>query len=322
MRFSTFRSFAAGMLAIAGTAAPLAATAEELVLRAAAFTPMETTWGIPFHKFVEHVNETGKGVLQINAMGPEAMPATEQPNALRSGLLDLIATPPGMYKQVVGEANAQDLSNLSLAEQRASGGYAALNTLTRERLNAEMLTTYGPGVNFHLYLTQPITDAAALNGLRVRTQPIFGPFFDSLGLSGTTIPIPETYTALERGVVQGYGFPAWGVQDLGWTKLTKVRVEPGFYNVVVNILINGEKLDSLTPEQRAVLDESVAWFEAEMVTYQAEQNVVHLAAQDEAGITGQNLGEDFAQQAANIYWGVLEDENPESIPELRALLQR
>lgn len=299
-----------------------AAQADELVLRGASFSPMETTWGGPFRTFVDRVNETGKGIIRIEAMGPEAMPATEQPIALRSGLLDMIATPPGMYKQIVAESNAQDLSDLSLTEQRASGGYDALNALTRDKLNAQMLTTYGPGVNFHLYLTRDIAGIDDLRGMRVRSQPIFGPFFGALGLSTTTIPIPETYTALERGVVQGYGFPAWGVQDLGWDKLTKVRVEPGFYNVVVNVLMNRSRYDALTDEQRRVIDEAVAWFETEMVTYQAEQSIHHRAAQDAAGIKGVDMGADFAVKAANVYWDELASESPDTIAGLRALLQR
>jgi len=299
-----------------------AVSADELVLRGASFSPMETTWGEPFKIFVDHVNETGKGVIRIDAMGPEAIPATEQPMAVRSGLLDVIATPPGMYKQVIAEANAQDLSNLTLAEQRSSGGYEALNLIAREKLSAQMVTTYGPGVPFHLYLTQEVASGDDLKGLRVRSQPIFGPFFGSLGLSTSTIPIPETYTALERGVVQGYGFPAWGVQDLGWDKLTKVRVEPGFYNVVVNVLMNKDRYDALTPEQRKIIDDSAAWFEAEMVSFQAEKSAEHRAAQDAAGIKSVDLGAEFATTAANLYWETLASENPETVKELRGLLQR
>ena len=312
------------LLLASASAALLAqpALSQELVLRGGSYSPLEATWGIPFKMFVDHVNETGKGVLQITAMGPEAIPGTEQPNALRSGLLDFVAMPPGSYKHVVPESNAQDLSNMTLAEQRASGGYAALNELTRARLNAEILTTYGPGVNFHLYLTKEIAGVEDLKGMRVRGQPIFGPFFTSLGMSMTTVPIPETYTALERGVVSGYGFPAWGVQDLGWDKLTKIRVEPGFYNVVLNILVNKDKLAALSPEQRKVLDDAVIWFEAEMQDYQVAQAGIHLAAQQAAGIAPLDLGEGFARQAADAYWEELQRDSPDTIPGLRALLQK
>lgn len=310
------------LAAVCAAAQTLPAHADELVLRGGSYSPLEATWGIPFKMFVDHVNATGKGVLQITAVGPEAIPGTEQPNALRSGLLDFVAMPPGTYKSVVPEGNAQDLSSMSLAEQRASGGYDALNVITRAKMNAEMLTTYGPGVGFHLYLTKEIAGIDDLKGMRVRGQPLFGPFSNALGLSMTTVPIPETYTALERGVVQGYFFPAWGVQDLGWDKLTKQRVEPSFYNVVVNILANKDRLATLTLEQRKVLDNAVAWFEAEMIGYQAKQAGIHRAAQDAAGIKPLDLGEGFARKAADAYWAELERQHPDTIPALRAKLQK
>lgn len=197
-----------------------------------------------------------------------------------------------------------------------------LDALTRAKLNATMLATYGPGVKFHLYLNRPLAGAEDLRGLRVRSQPIFDPFFASLGLSTTTIPIPETYTALERSVVQGYGFPAWGVQDLGWDGPTAVRVDPGFYNVVVNILVNEDRYESLTDEQRSILYEAAIWFEDFMETYQAEQSIMHRDAQDAAGIASLDFGEDFARRAADVYWDTLEQESPGTIPALRAAFQR
>lgn len=322
MKRTMFHLRSAAVAGLMTLAAAGSAAAEELVLHGAVFAPMETTWGAPFKLFVDHANEIGAGVLRIEPLGPEAIPGTEQPNALRSGLIDIAATVPGMYKQVVPESNAQDLSNMTLEEQRKSGGYDLLKKITREKLNADILTTYGPGVHFHLYLTEEIKSVDDLKGLRVRSQPIFNPFFTSLDISVSTIPIPETYTALERGVVQGYGFPAWGVQDLGWDRLTKVRVDPGFYNVVVNILVNEERYQSLTPEQRKVLDDTAIWFDAKMKEYMSEKSAMHRAAQDEAGIVGVDLGEGFARQAADTYWDELAKQSPEMIAKLRAVLQK
>ena len=47
-------------------------------------------------------------------------------------------------------------------------------------------------------------------------------------------PVGWPYTALERGVVDGYGWPVTGIFDLGWEKVTKFRMEPPFYRVEVN----------------------------------------------------------------------------------------
>lgn len=301
----------------------ISANAAEVTLRAAVFAPLDTTWGAPFQILVDRINETGKGVLQIRTMGPEAIPATEQPNAIRSGLIDMVATPPGMYKSAMVEANAQDLSNLTLAEQRASGGYDALNEILSKKLGATALTTYGTGVPFHLYLTsENIQTPADLEGLRVRSQPIFAPFFSDLSLNQSMIPISEVYTSLDRKVVQGYGFAAWGLSDMGWDQLTNVRVDPGFYSVVVNVLINQKKLDQLTPEQSKVLADAVEWFEEEMLVYKTKMDEKNLKEQEEAGIKVVNFGPEFAQRAHELYWEDLEKLSPNEIPKLRSLLEQ
>jgi TRAP-type C4-dicarboxylate transport system substrate-binding protein len=53
-----------------------------------------------------------------------------------------------------------------------------------------------------------------------------------------TTPPGEVYTALERNVVDGYGWPIGGIFDLNWQEKTKYRVDPGFYDAEVSIIMN------------------------------------------------------------------------------------
>src|SRR5471030_1973081 len=84
--------FAAGLGLL--MAASASGTAQELTLKAAVFVPPSTTYGVPFKRFVDHVNETGKGSLQIRIVGgPEAVPADNQAQAVKSGVLDIASIP-------------------------------------------------------------------------------------------------------------------------------------------------------------------------------------------------------------------------------------
>ena len=216
--------------ALGFAAAAGAASAEELTLKSAVFVPPTTTYGIPFKRFVDRVNETGKGVLQIRIVGgPEAVPADGQALAVKNGVLDLSAIPTAYYKSLMVEGDAQVLNDLSLAEQRKSGLYAALNELANQKMNANYLTSYGIGVHFHFYVTKDMAVAkpADLKGLRFRGQPNYAAMFRHYGIAGVNIAPSEVYTALERGTVQGYGWPLWGIEDFGWDKLTKTRIDPG-----------------------------------------------------------------------------------------------
>jgi TRAP-type C4-dicarboxylate transport system substrate-binding protein len=302
-----------------------AAGAEKLTLKSAVFVPPSTTYGIPFKRFVDRVNETGKGVLQIRIVGgPEAVPADSQAQAVKNGVLDLAAIPPAYYKSAMVEGDAQILSDMTLAEQRKSGAYAALNAIAGERMNALYLTTYGIGVPFHFYVTKDmaITKPEDLSGLRFRGQPNYNALFKHYGIAGVNIAAPEVYTALERGTVQGYGWPLWGINDFGWEKLTKIRIDPGFYNVVNTVLMNKSKYASLSPEQKKVLDDAVAWFEQDDVRCAAEKTKETLEMQAKAGIKTVDFGPEFKKLAVSLYWDDLKKLSPDAMAKLQPLLTK
>ena len=82
-------------------------------------------------------------------------------------------------------------------------------------------------------------------------------------LGGTTVTTApgEVYTALERGVVDGYGWPVSGIFDLGWEKVTKFRLEPAFYSVEVGVLVNNDVWKGLSDAQKKVLNDAALWLE-------------------------------------------------------------
>jgi TRAP-type C4-dicarboxylate transport system substrate-binding protein len=323
LRALSGRLFAAGLAVLGIAGAP--ASAEELTLKGAVFVPPSTTYGIPFKRFVDHVNEIGKGILQIRIVGgPEAVPADGQAQAVKNGVLDLAAIPPAYYKSAMVEGDAQILSDMTLAEQRKSGAYAMLSGIAGERMNALYLTTYGIGVPFHLYVTKDMAVAKPedLSGLRFRGQPNYNAIFKHYGIAGVNIAAPEVYTALERGTVQGYGWPLWGINDFGWEKLTKMRVDPGFYNVVNTVLMNKSKYDQLMPAQRKVLDDAVVWFENDDLRYTADKTKETLDLQAKAGIKPVNFGPDWKKTAVLLYWDDLKKLSPDVIAKLQPLLTK
>ena len=62
-------------------------------------------------------------------------------------------------------------------------------------------------------------------------------------------------------MVDGYGWPVTGIFDLGWEKVTKFRMEPAFYSVEVNVLVNLDAWKGLNDAQRKVLNDAALWLE-------------------------------------------------------------
>ena len=149
-----------------------------------------------------------------------------------------------------------------MSELRKNGGYDFMAKFYAQKMNAMFLARVVDNNPFHLYLNKPI-DKPDLNGLKLRITPVYRDFFQAMGATVVQTAPGEVYTALERGVVDGYGWPITGVFDLGWNERTKYRVDPGFYSAEVSILINKATGISSTPSRKAVLTKAAEESEAE-----------------------------------------------------------
>jgi TRAP-type C4-dicarboxylate transport system substrate-binding protein len=304
---------AAALLFTAG-----AAGAQEATLSAVVFVPKNTTFGEIFVRFVEHVNKEGKGVVKIDLRGgPDAIPTFEQGNAVRTGVVDMVSLPPTFYANVCPECDAQILAPKHTPELRKTGFWPVLQKYSTQKLNAHILSAYGDGVGFHIWTSKPPQNNS-LKGMRLRTTPNYTPLFTALGVSLVQTAPGEVLTALERGVVDGYGWPAIGMFDLGWGAHTKYRIDPGFYNVIVNVLVNENKWKSLNDKQRAVLNNAATWLEQENVRWVAERKAADEKKIKEAGIQIVDLGPNHRKLAYDAYWDFLAKRAPEPIKELKA----
>jgi len=301
------------LLGAAGTA-----SAQETTLNAVVFVPRNTTFGEIFVRFVDQANKEGKGLVQIKLIGgPDAIPTFEQGNALRTGVVDMVSLPPTFYTNVCPECDAQILPPLQTPQLKKTPFWTVLQKYTNQKVNAQLVSSYGDGIGFHIWTSKPPA-GGTLKGMRLRTTPNYTPLFTALGVSLVQTAPGEVLTALERGVVDGYGWPAIGIFDLGWGAHTKYRIDPGFYNVVVNVLVNLNKWNSLREDQRAFLNRMGDWLETENVRWVAERKAADDKKIKEAGIQIVDLGPAHRKLAYDAYWDFLAKRAPEPIKELRA----
>jgi TRAP-type C4-dicarboxylate transport system substrate-binding protein len=312
---------------LAAMAAVIAAPAgaQEVRLKAASFLPLTQSFGIHFKRWVDELNSRGKGVLQIDAVGPEAVPVLEQPNAVKSGVIQMHYGPPTFYTGTMWEGEALSLSETTIKTLRANGAWAYLDKLHQEKMNSVLLAGLGDGVNFYVYTTTPAKaddKDKPMSGLTLRSVPLYRVFFESLGARAVSLPPGEVFTALERKVVQGYGWPSWGVKDMGWLPVTKYRYGPGFFNVNVNVLVNLDAWKKLGDPQKKLLNEMAAWLDDEWPKWRAAQDAVEDKIQKDAGVQYVDLGAWFSKRAHDAYWADLEKKSPQHIPHLRKLVTK
>ena len=235
--------------------------AQEVTLRMVSAFPENQFYVKRTIEWMDGFNKANKGVLQINFIGgPKAIPTFEVGKAVQSGVVDIGFTTGAFYTNVMPEADILKLAETSAAEQRKNGGYDLINRIWAEKANMRYLAKVVEFTPFHLYLTKKI-DKPDLTGLKIRITPVYREFFQAMNAQVMTMPPGEVYTALERGVVDGYGWPIHALFDLNWQEKTKYRVDPGFYNAEVGLVMNLDKYKGLPAKARALLERETLAYE-------------------------------------------------------------
>ncbi len=315
MRFPLFAALAGSMLATM-------ASAQEVTLRAVTSFAEGTQFSKNFERFIQKVNADGKGVVQINYIGgPRAMPPFEVGNAVRTKVIDIANVTGAFYTNLMPEADALKLISKPADQQRKDGTFDFIEQLHNQKLNAHYLARQFHNVPFHIYLNKKI-EKLDFTGLKIRVTPVYKDVVEALGGTTVTTAPGEVYTALERGVVDGYGWPVTGIFDLGWEKVTKFRLEPAFYSVEVGVLVNMDVWKGLTDAQKKVLNDAARWLEG----LDSENDALIKAERDKqaaAGIQPIDLGpaasKEFLAKANEVGWASVIKRSPENGAKLKQL---
>jgi TRAP-type C4-dicarboxylate transport system substrate-binding protein len=307
------------------------ASGQKITIKAVTAWP-KTVWEVGnFMKFMDIVKERVAkeypGQLEIQyAGGPEVIPNQEQVEAARMGVVDMVFTTDGYYVSAVPEVNALSVSMLDGWEERAKGVNALLDKIHQEKVNCVYLGRLGHNLPFTIYLTNPVKGLDDLKGLKIRCSPTLIGFLKKIGASPVVIPPPEVYTALERGVVDGFAWPAGLIRDWGWEKITKYVVQPGVYNGANVIVINKKKWDEIPGNLQKLLiqaEDDAARF--------AKQRAVDLIKNEEEALKKMGIqyiqlppaeAKKLTDAAYSALWDVIIEKSPVNGPKLKEMVSK
>jgi TRAP-type C4-dicarboxylate transport system substrate-binding protein len=310
------------LAALGPALAPLAVHAQETTLRLVSAFGENSTYAKRLEAWAGRVNADGKGVVQLNYIGgPKAIPTFEVGNAVKTGVVDMAMSTGAFYTNVMPEADALKLTRMPIAEQRKNGAYDYINRVWNEKGNMQYLARMVENQPFHIYLNKKI-DKPDLSGLKIRITPVYRDFFQALGAQVVTTAPGEVYTALERGVVDGYGWPIGGIFDLNWQEKTKFRVDPGFYDAEVSIIVNLDRWKKLSQQQRDHLARHAAALERDN-TYWAKYTDEEVKRQASVGIQTIRFegsqAREFIDKAYETGWAGIIKASPQHGPRMKEL---
>ncbi len=265
------------------------AKAEDVLSAVHAF-PQTLIYTQSFLKFVDKVNEAGKGVVKIEVRGgPEAIGTPQQPDAVRDGVVDLVYTPGSFYGGALPEKDALVASNLTAVEARANGGIAMIDEIHQKKMGVKYLGWFDSGVCYNLWTRNaPEFDEKGnlkVTGLKLRGNNVYNAFFtDYLGAQVIDLPTGEVFAALERGVVDATGWTQIGLIDLKWNQFLNYRIEPCFFSTDLGVIINLERWNKLSEESRKILQDVAIAHEAESAAALKGKRDEDFAALEKAGM--------------------------------------
>ena len=124
-----------------------------------------------------------------------------------------------------------------------------------KRVNAKYLGRLHSLVPFSVFTNKKITKVEDFKGLKMRVMPLYIPALKALGATPVTIPPTEIYTAMERGVVDGFMWPNVGMISWGLQEVTKYQLKPGVFAMEPATMINLKKWDQIPKDLQEMMME-------------------------------------------------------------------
>ena len=224
---------------------------------------------VPWSKKVEEVT---KGRVKITIYPSQTLcKVKEMVDATRAGITDMAWVVIGMFPQFKLTSVAT-LPFLNLPSGTVEGrtlGPGAINSHIIQELyetfpeiqaewkqaGVKPLLFHTGGPTFLMMNKKPVRNMADLKGMKIRE--LAGPTVDIwklLGAVPVVMPLPATYEAAEKGIIDGVDLDWGGVVGFRIYEVAPYRTGVGITLPRFSIIINNEKWNSLSPDiQEAIM---------------------------------------------------------------------
>jgi len=211
--------------------------------------------------------------------------------------------------------------------EREKGIYDVMGKLHEEKVNCYFLSRLGSGFNFQIFVNKPVKSLADLKGMKLRCSPPIIPLLKKLDANPVMMGPGDVYTALERGVVEGYVWPQAQITEWGWEKVTKYVIEPELpYTASDIILVNLNVWKKLPKNIQDLLIQEAKEAERRTIKRAGEYIPAENAKLAKMGMQFVKLSDAEARElketALSALWGVIKQKEPQNGPKLDAMYRQ
>ena len=220
-------------------------------------------------RWMQFVEERSGGTLRVKPSWSGALLSSEHSLVeLRHGVVDVgLVTPIYAHGGVhLIRAQAAFYGGVRTIEQQVAL-YRCLAAsepqFEREMAGLVVLAVQGGNLLGLITRDRPVADLAALRGMRIRVPAELVDVLREIGADPVSMPMGDVYSALAKGIIDGVMAPKDTFRSLHLAEVaryyTTLIVPRGAYP---SRAIARKRWDALTDAQRAVLEESIAVWEA------------------------------------------------------------
>ncbi|MFC2013789.1 TRAP transporter substrate-binding protein DctP [Chloroflexota bacterium] len=290
-------------------------------LRAVGFLPENhpnTQQWLRFHKMIE---EESNGELIVNYLGGgEVISFMDAPLALLEGPeggFDMILSGAAFVKALVPEAMTLEMSDITQQEEHDSG-YVKLVQDAHEKAGFYFVgrSTPNTGARFHLFTNKPAAKLADLKGFKISTLMMLSVPLEELGMSQINMPSAEVYSALERGVADGYIGGIDGVYPRGFHEVLEVCIDHQFLTNGMTTLMSMEGWNQIPKRLQDKLVSAQMRYESWVIEGVIKEDARQRQLLVDAGIKFIKLSPDEAETLVNAFYRANYNLVMETAPEL------
>lgn len=171
----------------------------------------------------------------------------------------------------------------------------------------------------HFLMTEPVETVEDLEGLEIRSPgPVYNDVLEELGATPVTMPVPEVYDALDRGVVDGTLLPYSTLYSFSLDEVVDHILELDMYATPLHMVANEDSWAQISQEDQEIIRDLLDEFPRKIGEQYVKEAEEGRELAEETGIPIKELGpeeeERFREELEPLIEEWLEEKEEEGLP--------
>ena len=214
----------------------------------------------------------------------------------------MLYTHPVFHAGEGGLALTVDAIDVDPIARRKSGVWDFVDQFYQKKHGLKMVAMMSVSMQgYHLFTKKPLSEGGDLRGRKIRGTPTYHGVIRALGGEPVVLPGSEIYSALQKGIVDGAGWPAAGMVSMKHYEVASYRLRPTFGTATQPVFVNLKKWNSLSAEEKSVLLKAGELTELEMPWIGNEIQKEEDKTLDKLGVKVEQMPPDVAAKVQTAF---------------------